>query len=162
MKKIISMIFVILIATSLFAVPSDDVIQNAANELGVPFDDLKAYVSSFYTSDEPADDVLVVDPNKYYQEYETNKILFDKKYEEGKTLRMTITFKEIGDALPRNSSKYAAISEEGPWWGLSFGLLPEYVDVLSTLKPGQRIIVEGVSTGFVSYINDCRIVQILD
>lgn len=139
---------------------TDSRLREVANELGIPFDNLKAFVNTFYIADEPANDVLVVDPDMYYQEYDNNEILADRKYE-GKTLRMTITFKEIGYPLSYDND-YAAVSEEGGAFGINFGLLPEYNDILSTLQPGQRIIIEGVGSGYVAYINDCKIVQILD
>ena len=158
MKKIISLVFVFMLAVSLFAISSDEVIQNAANELGVPFDNLKAFVNAFYPEEEPAYGVLEIDIRDYKQDYKNNELLADKKYE-GKTLRMTVTFDKIDSGW---HTEYEMEVKESPYGSPALQILGEYNDILATLKPGQRVIVEGVGSGYSSWIDSCRIIQVLD
>ena len=67
MKRVISILFVILIAATLSAIPSDKVIQNAANDLGIQFAELKSFIKTFYS--EPSDNI--------YGEFRLGKQTYD-------------------------------------------------------------------------------------
>ncbi len=157
MKKVFSVLFVFMITVSLFAIPSDEVIQESANELGIPFANLKAFVSAFYPS-EQSDDVLEIVPRDYYHDYEENELFADKKYE-GKALRMTVTFAKIDNGW---NTEYEMEVEESYYGFPTLQILEEYNDILATLQPGQHVIVEGVGSGYSTWIDDCKIIQILD
>lgn len=154
MKKIVFTIFVILIAAILSAVPSDEVIQNAANELGIPFANLKAYVNTFYP-ESPSSEVLEVTVQQYLKDFDDNAYSAYNKYR-GRLLRFTITIKEIDI-----SSGFRIRSEESyDYQRLSFEIEDSYENILGTLKKGDRIIVEGYLWSD-STIQRTKIIQIL-
>ena len=154
MKKIVSIILVIMLAAVLSAVPSDDVIQNAANELGIPFDSLKAYVNTFYP-ESPSSEVLEVTVQQYLKDFDDNAYSAYNKYR-GRLLRFTITIKEIDISLG-----FRIRSEESyDYQRLSFEIEDSYENILGTLKKGDRIIVEGYLWSD-STIQRTKIIQIL-
>lgn len=156
MKKIFSTLFVFMLAVGLFAVPSDDVIQNAANELGIPFDGLKAYVNTFYP-EPPESDVMEVTVQQYQKDYADNGFVADQKYKD-KTLRFTITVDDISPT----SYGYSIWSKEAYGLiGLSFGLAPEYNSMLSNISSGDRVIIETKGNGDNRFLYSSKIIQIL-
>ncbi len=156
MKKIVSTILIIMLAAVLSAVPSDDMIQNAANELGIPFDNLKKYVSTFYP-EPPASDVIEVTVQQYQKDYSDNGFVADQKYK-GKTLRFTIT---VDDISPTGYGYSIWSKEAYGLIGLSFGLAPEYNSMLSNLRTGDRIIIETKGNGDNRFLYSSKIIQIL-
>ena len=160
MKKIVSIIFVVMITATLSAIPSDDLIQNAANELGIPFNNLKAYVNIFYPTERTANNIVEIDIKNYIQDYSDNSLLADRKYA-GKTLQMTITFNGI-KPLPAtiNGCRYSISAKEDGGF-TSFDILSTYDDILATLQPGQRLIIEGKRYNPFT-IGPCRIIQVLN
>lgn len=75
---------------------TDSRLKEIANELGIPFDNLKAFVKVFYP-EESKKDVSEINILDYFHDYHENELFADKKYE-GKTLRVTGTFKKIESA----------------------------------------------------------------
>lgn len=154
MKKAFSVLFVFMLSISLFAIPSDDAIQKAANELGVPFDSLKVYVNTFYP-ESPSSEVLEVTVQQYLKDFDDNAYSAYNKYR-GRLLRFTITIKEIDISLG-----FRIRSEESyDYQRLSFEIEDSYENILGTLKKGDRIIVEGYLWSD-STIQRTKIIQIL-
>ena len=58
------------------------------------------------------------------------------------------------------NSDYAIILEESG--DFQFQIQNSFIDVLATLQPGQKIIIEGIGSGNYFSMKDCRIIQILD
>ena len=137
MKKTISFVVIFMLAISLFAIPSDDVILNAANELGIPFGSLKAYVNTFYP-ESPSSEALEVTVQQYLEDFDDNAYSAYNKYR-NRLLRFTITIKEIDI-----SAGFRIRSEESyGYQRLSFEIEDSYENILGTLKKGDKIIVEG-------------------
>lgn len=154
MKKTISLVSIFMLAVSLFAIPSDDVILNAANELGIPFDSLKAYVNTFYP-ESPSSEALEVTVQQYLRDFDDNAYSAYNKYR-GRLLRFTITIKEIDI-----SSGFSIRSEESYGYDrLRFDIEDGHENILGTLKKGDRIVVEGYLWSD-STIQRTKIIQIL-
>ena len=154
MKKAFSVLLVFMLSVSLFAIPSDDAIQNSANELGVPFDDLKAYVNTFYP-ESPSSEVLEVTVQQYLKDFDDNSFSAYQKYKD-RPLRLTITIEEIYLIIffhIRSEESYG-------YTHMSFEIDENYENILGTLKKGDRIVVEGYLADDDS-LGRTKIIQIL-
>jgi hypothetical protein len=87
MKKMFFLgLLVLFCSFSLFAQVTDEQIRQAANILGVPYDDLRQFVQSYQNN--TSTDVILINAVTLYQEYQSNAVRADSQYK-GKSLKIT-------------------------------------------------------------------------
>lgn len=98
MKKSIVILLVLFVMLGAFAatMPSDSVISDSATKLGVPFDELKNFVSKYYVV-ETSTEVLKVDFLKLATEVQENELKAKRDYV-GKTVEGTIKVYSVDDS----------------------------------------------------------------
>ncbi len=157
LKKIaLSMILFAICIIPIAAVPSDDVIRASAADLGVPYEDLKAFVSLYDTGD-ASPEAIEVELDDYVRICTTNQYQADKLYSD-KLLRFDVVFDSIESSYLSWDCNYAIIDEDFPL--LSLNVLPSEEYKLEMLTPGMHLVMEGYGTGDDWYIDNCRILSI--
>lgn len=151
LKKVISLFVLIpLLTISVFALsmPSDSQIQECADTLGVPFDDLKSFVGNYYsTTDNTKPDFVIYGFNSicsFFEESRNNSYSFTKKYD-GKLVEFQgILVDSVGGA----SNHYFLLIFEGDfakrYYNFYVYIDPSEEDKLSGVSSGSRVTVRGI------------------
>ena len=147
MKKSIVILLVLFVMLGAFAatMPSDSVIRDSATKLGVPFTELKNFVSKYYVV-KTSTEVLKVDFIKFTKEVQENALKAKRDYV-GKTVEGTIKVYSVDDSY--GGIKITIWDES---FGnikfpvLSYGVYLKSSEVYKAydLVVGQRIKVRGV------------------
>ncbi|MGN0850863.1 MAG: hypothetical protein ACI4M4_04525 [Candidatus Ornithospirochaeta sp.] len=155
MKKSIVILLVLFVMLGAFAatMPSDSVISDSATKLGVPFAELKNFVSQYYVV-ETSTEVLKVDFLKLAKEVQENELKAKRDYV-GKTVEGTIKIYSVDDS---NGEIMITIWDES-FGNIKFPVMSCYIYLKSSevykaynLVTGQRIKVRGVvEEGFLGF-----------
>ena len=147
MKKSIVILLVLFVMLGAFAatMPSDSVISDSATKLGVPFAELKNFVSRYYVA-ETSTEVLKVDFLKLATEVQENELKAKRDYL-GKTVEGTIKVLAVNDS---SGGIKITIWDES-FEEIQFPVMYCYIYLKSSevykaydLVTGQRIKVRGV------------------
>jgi hypothetical protein len=146
MKKLwITVFLLVSVSMTVFSAPTDEQIRQAANTLGVPFNDLKEFAASYQTKSAPAG-AIQISAKELYEAYKDNQLKADGQYT-GKVLQISGTVDEV----KKDGSKYyiALFTSDYSSWIWAYIKNDELSKIVNVSK-GQQITVAGTGGGFNS------------
>jgi hypothetical protein len=150
MKKTVILVVLFALAGGfIYSDPTADQIRQAANTLGVPFDDLRQFVQSYQTKDAPSG-AIQIEARRLVEDYRGNQLKADTQYK-GKTLQITGKVNQV----KKNYSDQYYIEIEG----IGMSTIDVYVQSselskIGNLNSGQTITIAGKCKGYETYSVD--------
>jgi hypothetical protein len=145
MKKIVVLLVsFLLIVGFVYSLPTDEQLRQAANTLGVPFNDLKEFVNSYQTKSTPAG-AIQIEASKLMEEYRGNQLKADNQYK-GKTLQITGKVKQVKKDWSDNY--YIQLEAASVMYTVDVYVKSSELSKIGNLNSGQTITVAGTCEGF--------------
>ena len=166
-KGLILLILILTIMISVFAstMPSESQIQECADTLGVPFDDLKSFVSNYHSGSDNTEPDFVFSGFSalcsFFEESRNNSYSFTKKYE-GKLIECQGI---LVDSIGGFANHYFLLVFEGDfakrYYNFYVYINPSEESKLSGITAGSRVTVRGIlkSDYLMFRLNEAVIVQ---
>jgi len=157
-KYFLTTILFLFFITIIYSLPTDEQIQQAANTLGVPYNDLKNFVQSYQSTSIPLG-TIQINARELVEAYKDNQLKADNQYKgkiiqiKGKVNNVTKDYKDnyyielVGTSLISTVNVYVRSSE---------------LSKIANLYSGQEITIIGKCEGYNIYyveVKDAYIVQ---
>jgi hypothetical protein len=153
MKKfIILLVSLFLFVGIVYSIPTDAQIRQAANTLGVPFDDLKIFVQSYQTQSTPTGTITVT-ADVLIKAYSDNQLRADNTYK-GKTLQITGTVSKIDKDWGDEYFLELTTSSGYSWCTIRAFVKASELNKIANLNKGDSVTIIGkCSEGDSNYVD---------
>jgi hypothetical protein len=139
MKKIIVFVLILFAyITFVYSEPTDAQIQQIANTLGVPFEDLKQFVKSYQIGNTPSE-MIEVTARQLAQEYHTNQVRSESQYY-GKILKIT---GQVSRIFNIGNDYVLDLIGTDKYYSVFIYFPSSKANQISNLDPGQTVSIIG-------------------